>query len=42
MSLFSELEAQTNDPELFGQLGEFLREEGEDGAELRRRGRAQV
>jgi hypothetical protein len=35
MSLFTELEAQTNEPELFGQLGEFLREEGEDGAKKR-------
>ncbi|WP_427183542.1 hypothetical protein ACL598_16885 [Bordetella bronchialis] len=35
MQLFAELEAQTNEPELFGQLGEFLREEGEDGARKR-------
>ncbi|WP_054475542.1 hypothetical protein [Achromobacter sp. 2789STDY5608615] len=35
MALFTELEAHTNEPELFGQLGEFLREEGEDGARKR-------
>jgi hypothetical protein len=35
MRLFAELEAQTNEPELFGQLGEFLREEGEDGTRKR-------
>lgn len=35
MQLFDELEAQTNDPELFAHLGEFLREEGEDGAKKR-------
>lgn len=35
MQLFAELEAQTNEPELFGQLGEFLREEGEEGARKR-------
>jgi hypothetical protein len=35
MQLFAELEAQTNEPELFCQLGEFLREEGEEGARKR-------